>query len=69
MDLMMSMSSNTAGLSVSVESSDDILSITKFEEKMIVYVFVTQSYVIGIDPNIQIVPIKLSTFALANVFN
>lgn len=36
---------------------------------MIVFVFVGHSYVIGIDPNIQIVPIKLSTFATANIFH
>lgn len=63
-------SSNTAGLSVLLESTGDILSITKFEaKKMIVFVFVGHSYVIGIDPNIQIVPIKLSTFATANIFH
>lgn len=36
---------------------------------MIVFAFVGHSYVIGIDPNIQIVPINLFTFAPANIFH
>lgn len=36
---------------------------------MIVVVFVGHSYVFGIDPNFQIVSIKLSIFAPANIFH